>query len=94
MSGSLRSKAKAPVRKPGLQARGKRPRSLKHAFRIHTRSYCGRSRHFLATTFREELQGNKTSEFSVLRFVDNTHSTAAQILNDPVVRDGLTDESG
>jgi hypothetical protein len=40
---------------------------------------------------RQELQGNKTMESSVLGLVDHTHPATAQLLNDAVVRDGLAD---
>ena len=39
----------------------------------------------------QELEGNKATEFNVLGFVDHSHTTAAQLLNDAVVRDGLAD---
>src|ERR1700674_1501203 len=42
----------------------------------------------------QELQGNKPAELHILSFVDNTHATAAQLLDDTVVRDGLADHSG
>jgi DNA-binding winged helix-turn-helix (wHTH) protein len=42
---------------------------------------------------RQELQGNKTMESSVLSFVNNTHPPSAELLNDAVVRDGLADHA-
>ena len=38
----------------------------------------------------EELQGDKAAQGSVLGFVDDTHPSAAQFLNYPIVRNGLT----
>ena len=35
---------------------------------------------------------NKTAELGVLSLMDNTHTSTAQLLNDSVVGDGLTDE--
>src|SRR4051794_14529806 len=40
---------------------------------------------------RQELQGNKAMESSVLGLVDHTHPAAAQLLDDAVVRDGFAD---
>jgi len=40
---------------------------------------------------REKLQRDETTEFSVLGLVDHTHPAAAQLLDNAVVRDGLTD---
>jgi hypothetical protein len=42
----------------------------------------------------QELQGNEAVKPRVLGFVDDTHTAAAQLLDDAVVRDGLTDELG
>jgi len=39
----------------------------------------------------KEFQGNEAAEFGVLGFVDHTHPTAAQFLDDAVVRDGFAD---
>ncbi len=39
----------------------------------------------------QELQSNEPAELHVLGFVDHTHPTAAEFLNDAVVRDGLAD---
>ena len=39
----------------------------------------------------QELQGNKPSELHILCFVNYTHPTTAELLNDAVVRDGLAD---
>jgi hypothetical protein len=41
--------------------------------------------------FRQELQGNKTMQPGIFRFVDHPHAPAAQLLDDAVVRDGLVD---
>ena len=42
----------------------------------------------------QELQGNEAVKPRVLGFVDDTHTAAAQLLDDAVVQDGLTDELG
>ena len=42
--------------------------------------------------FRKELQGDVATEAQVLGFVDHTHATAAELLEDAVVGDGLADE--
>jgi hypothetical protein len=39
----------------------------------------------------QELEGYEAMQASVFGFVDNTHATAAQLFDDAVVRDGLTD---
>src|SRR6266436_6575559 len=38
--------------------------------------------------FGQELQGNGTIEAGVLGLVNHSHSTAAQLLDNPLVRDG------
>jgi hypothetical protein len=43
---------------------------------------------------RKELQGNETVELGVLGLVDHTHATTAQLLNNSVVGDGLTNHVG
>ena len=40
----------------------------------------------------QESEGHKAAEFGVLGLVDNAHPTAAQLLDDAVVRDGLADQ--
>jgi len=40
---------------------------------------------------REELQGNGALELGVFGLVDDTHATAAELLDDPVMRNGLAD---
>jgi hypothetical protein len=40
---------------------------------------------------RQELESDKTPELHVLSLVDYTHPTAAQLLYDAVVRNGLAD---
>jgi hypothetical protein len=42
----------------------------------------------------QELEGDESVEFDILSFVDNTHPTTAQFLDDAVVRNGLTDHCG
>ena len=40
---------------------------------------------------RAEISELKATEFDVFGFVDDSHTAAAELLDDPVVRDGLTD---
>ena len=47
-----------------------------------------------AKTVGEELVGYSAFEFSVLGFVDNPHATTAELPEDLVVRNRLTDEEG
>src|SRR5262249_45898318 len=42
----------------------------------------------------QEFEGDKTTKIGVLSFVNDTHSTTAQLLCDAVVRDGLPDKLG
>jgi len=42
--------------------------------------------------FRQEFQGHKPAKASVLGLIHNPHPTAAQLLDDAVVRDGLADQ--
>src|SRR5580658_6150030 len=39
----------------------------------------------------QEFESDKTMEACVLGFVDHTHPTTAELLDNPVVRDGLAD---
>src|ERR1700693_1280616 len=39
----------------------------------------------------QELQRDKATELGVFSLVDHTHSAAAELLNDAIVRDGLAD---
>src|SRR5215467_11194402 len=48
----------------------------------------------MSNSVGQEFQRNETPKLGVLGFIDDTHSTAAQLLNDAVVRDGLTDQLG
>ena len=48
----------------------------------------------LGHSFGQEFQSHKAIEPGVLGLVDDTHPTAAQLLDNPVVRDGLADHSG
>jgi len=41
--------------------------------------------------FWEKLESNESMKPCVLSFVDDTHPAASQLLDDAVVRDGLTD---
>jgi hypothetical protein len=40
----------------------------------------------------EKLQRDETAKLSVLGLIHHTHSAAAQLLNDAVMRDGLTEQ--
>jgi len=40
---------------------------------------------------RQELQGDKATQFDILGLVDDTHAATAELLDDAVVRDGLPD---
>jgi hypothetical protein len=40
---------------------------------------------------RKELERDKAAQFDVLGFIDHTHTAAAELLNDAVVRDSLAD---
>jgi hypothetical protein len=42
--------------------------------------------------FGQKLQSNKAPEFRILSFADDTHTAAAQLLDNAVVRNGLTDQ--
>ena len=46
----------------------------------------------IAGNFGQKLQRNETVQPSVLGLVHNTHPAAAELLDDAVVRDGLTDQ--
>ena len=39
----------------------------------------------------QKFQSYEAPEFDVFGFVDDSHTAAAEFLDDPVVRDGLTD---
>ncbi len=39
----------------------------------------------------QELESNKATELHILSLVDDTHPATAELLDDSVVRDGLTD---
>src|SRR6266851_6770636 len=45
----------------------------------------------LREILREKLQSDKATEFRVLGLVNYTHPATAELLDDAVVRDGLTD---
>src|ERR1700722_3539732 len=40
----------------------------------------------------QELEGNKPAELHIFGLINHTHPSAAKLLNDAVVRDGLTDQ--
>ncbi len=42
----------------------------------------------------QELESHKAIEFDILGLIDDTHPAAAQLLDDAVVRDGLTNKLG
>jgi hypothetical protein len=42
--------------------------------------------------FRQEFQSDKTTEFGVLSFIDHTHATTTELLDDAVMRYGLADK--
>jgi hypothetical protein len=48
----------------------------------------------LGHAFGQELQSHETVKGRVLGLVNHTHSAAAQLLDDAVVRDGLADHFG
>jgi hypothetical protein len=52
----------------------------------------GKSR-IVVWTLRQELQSDHTAELDVLGFVDHTHASAAEFLDDVVVRDSLADHA-
>ena len=43
--------------------------------------------------FREKLESDKATEFDVFGLVDDSHTAAAQLLDDAIVRDGLADHA-
>ena len=47
----------------------------------------------LSYFFRQKLQSHESAEARVLGLIDNTHTAAAELLNDAVVRDDLADHS-
>src|SRR6266852_6869042 len=49
----------------------------------------GKCMHVFRNIVREEFQGNKTMEARVLGSVNDTHTAAAELFKDAVVRDGL-----
>src|SRR5580692_2036509 len=51
----------------------------------------GQSLRILRNLVRQELQGYKAVQLYVLSFVHHTHAAAAELLDDPIVRDGLAD---
>jgi hypothetical protein len=46
----------------------------------------------LRKIFGEELQGNEATEARVLSFIDHTHAAATELLDDPVMGDGLIEQ--
>ncbi len=42
----------------------------------------------------KELQGDEAAKRRVLRFIDDPHTTAAKLIHDVVMRDGLADKRG
>jgi hypothetical protein len=43
----------------------------------------------LAASSGGKLEGDKAVQLYILAFIDHTHPPAAQLLDDPVMRDGL-----
>ena len=43
--------------------------------------------------FRQKLESDKATEFDVFGLVDDSHTAAAQLLDDAIVRDGLADHA-
>lgn len=41
--------------------------------------------------FRKEVQGHRPSQTSVLGLVNQTHAVTAQLLDNPIMRNGLAD---
>ncbi len=64
-----------------VQRRSRLRLTLKSAERL------GIPGHFI----RQELEGDKTVQPGVFRFVNHTHPTAAQLSDNAVVRDSLAD---
>ena len=42
----------------------------------------------------QKLQGDEAAKLGVLGFIDHTHSTAADLFDDAIMRDGLPNLSG
>ncbi len=49
---------------------------------------------WLVDHLRQELEGHETVQARVLRLINDTHATAAQLPDDAVVRDCLADHNG
>ena len=47
----------------------------------------------LHNVIRKEFERNESSKIGVLGFIDHTHTTATELLDDAVVRNGLTDHA-
>ena len=45
----------------------------------------------LARSVRQKLQGDESPKLRILSFIDHAHPTATELLEDAVMRDGLTD---
>ena len=56
-------------------------------FALETGESLGIAGHFV----RQKLERDKTVQASIFGFVNHTHATAAELLDDAVVRDGLAD---
>ena len=52
-----------------------------------------RAPQFLRQIVRKKLEGDRATELEILGPVDHTHPATAQLLDDAVVRDGLTDHA-
>src|ERR1039458_928883 len=47
-----------------------------------------------AYVVRQEFERDKATDFDILSLVDDTHAATAELLDDAIVRDGLTDHQG
>src|ERR1700674_2615541 len=47
----------------------------------------------LRNVLRKKLKRNETPELSIFRFINNTHATTAQLLDDAITRNSLADHS-
>ncbi len=51
------------------------------------------STQFLRQIVRKKLEGDRATELEILGFVDHTHPATTKLLDDAVVRDGLTNHA-
>ena len=55
------------------------------------RAESGQGLPVMGYVFRQEFESNKAVEPRVLGFVDDTHTTAAELFDDAVVRNGVAE---